>query len=140
MNIKKITISSVAILLFIFTVNAGTHTYIGLNKEEIKTRMQHEMDDFNLDNSSINKTYNYLKYVDYLGQQTILYFLDENNMCTASKWICDYSLLNEKRDYLNKEYEETGEDTWVYKDENEIYNIKLERENWFFAIITRPEK
>lgn len=102
--------------------------------------MQHEMDDFNLDNSSINKTYNYLKYVDYLGQQTILYFLDENNMCTASKWICDYSLLNEKRDYLNKEYEETGEDTWVYKDENEIYNIKLERENWFFAIITRPEK
>ncbi len=139
MNIKRTIILAVAFAC-IQTIHAQVGHFIGLHKNEIKTKMQSDLDEFNLDETSVNRTFNYLKYVDYLAQQTILFFLDENDICTASKWMCDYVLLDEKVDELNNEYKETGEDKWQYKHNNQIYEVELEKEDWFFSIITRPKK
>ncbi len=139
MNIKRTIILAVA-FAFIQSIHAQVEHFIGLHKNEIKTKMQTEMDKFNLDETSVNKTFNYLKYVDYLAQQTILFFLDENDACTASKWICDYVLLDEKINELNSEYNETDENIWQYTHDHQVYEVKLEKEDWFFSIITRPKK
>lgn len=98
------------------------------------------MKGFNLDNTSVNKTFNYLKYVDYLGQQTILFFMDENDICTAWKWMCDYSLLEEKVKELNDKFKPAGENRWTFKHNDKQFEVKLDKEEWFFSIITRAKK
>ena len=139
MNIKRAITLAVA-FAFIQTIHAKVDHFIGLHKNEIKNKMQSEMDAFNLDETSVNKTFNYLKYVDYLAQQTILFFLNENDVCTASKWMCDYVLLDEKVNDLNGKFNKISEDKWQYSHENQTYEVTLEKEDWFFSIITRPKK
>lgn len=138
MSMLKIFIVSVYLASFSFNVTGDYH-FIGLTKNEIKNKMDEQMDEFNLDNSTVNKSFNYLKYVDYLGQQTILYFMDENDICTASKWMCDYSLLDEKINLLNNLYQNAGENTWKYEQDGTEYQVKLEEEEWFFSMITKPK-
>lgn len=140
MHVKNKVIFVGLLVLFLSAGNSMAIHFIGLHKNEIKVRMENKMKEFNLDESSVNRTFNYLKYVDYLAQQTILFFLDENDICTASKWICDYVLLDEKIDELNSSYNKTGDHAWQYEHNDVIYEVTLEEEDWFFSIITRQKK
>jgi hypothetical protein len=110
--------------------------YIGLHKNVIKQMMKSENNELYLDESTINKTYKYLKYVDALGQQTLLYFLDEDDKCKLIRYMCDYSLLNEQIERLDQSYTKKDENSWQYKEDGEIYEISLEEKDWYFVITT----
>ena len=108
-----------------------------MKKDEIKQVMRETQKNFNLDQSTRNPIYKYLKYIDRYGEQTLLYFLDENDYCTASKLMSDYVNLQEIIEELNNKYEIVDDSNWKYTDNDKVYNVRLIEGEWFFTVYTK---
>ncbi len=125
------------LLLFALPGQARGQQYIGKHKSEVRSLMKEHNRELYEDNSSRNTVYNMVKYMDNLGNQTLIYFFDEQDTCICSKWMCDYSMLNKVVSGLNSNYEATAEDNWYYIHEGRKYRITLTAGDWFFTITTR---
>lgn len=126
------------IILFLL---AGTVLYsqnlINRTEPEIKTIMKEEYKDFRLNTTTRNPSYRYLKYENQLKTATLLFFLSEDNVCTYSKYIGDYSLYGSKINELNNKLKKTGNNTWMEELNGEKYSIELIKGDWFFTLTTR---
>jgi hypothetical protein len=126
-----------ALLLFALSGMCSAQNFIGMNPDQIATVLKQTYPDFKIDKNAVNHTYKYLKYVDKISEQTILFFLAENNICTYVRWMSDYSNINDMVDMLNKKYKKTGTNTWAYSDKGQNYSVKLEEEEWYFTVTFR---
>jgi len=72
---------------------SGQH-FIGKHKTEVKELMGKKMKQLFEDDHSVNTVYNIVKYIDRMGDQTLLFVFSEQDTCLYSKWMCDYSMLN----------------------------------------------
>lgn len=131
---------SILILVGYYSLSVSSQHFIGMHSEAINEIMEEHHPDFNQDNSFVNKTFNYLKYVDNLEQQTWLFFLDDNDYCKSSKLICDYVLLDDKVAELNQSYNKTGSLSWSYKNNDNSFDVTLKKEEWFFSILTKAKE
>ena len=126
-------------LLLAFSFHAASQNYIGMQKDEIIKVMQKDRPNFKLDKDVINRTYNYIKFVDKISEQTMLFFLSENKRCTYVRWMSDYSNLNEIITELDKKYKKKDEKTWYYTEKDQDYVVKFEEGEWFFTISIRKK-
>ena len=117
----------------------GQH-FIGKHKTKVKELMDSEMKQLYEDDHSMNTVYNTVKYIDRLGDQTLLFVFSEQDTCLYSKWMCDYSMLNSVMAKLNGKYSQSAEDTWGYVHDQEPYIITLTTGEWFFTITTKKEQ
>ena len=117
---------------------SGQH-FIGLHKTEVKALMESEKKQLYEDEHSVNTVYNTVKYIDRLGDQTLLFVFSEQDTCLYSKWMCDYSMLNAVIAGLNGKYTQSAEDTWGYVYDNEPYIITLTAGDWYFTITTKKD-
>lgn len=125
------------VLLFVISLQAFPQNYIGMHPAEIATALKTEFPQFKLDKNAVNHAYKYLKYVDKISEQTILFFLSDNNICTYVRWMSDYSNLNDMIGFLNKKYRKSGENTWSFTDKGENFSVKMAEEEWYFTITFR---
>jgi hypothetical protein len=130
-----ILILSMVISLLSLSVNA--QNFIGLNKTEIAELIKVQHPQFKLDKNAVNPTYKYLKYVDKISEQTILFFLSDTDICTYVRWMSDYSNLNDMINMLNSTYKKNGVNAWTFTDKGVRYTVKLEEEEWYFTISFR---
>ena len=107
---------------------------LDLNSSEIAAVMKSVHPQFKLDKSAVNHTYKYLKYVDKISEQTILFFLSDKDICTYVRWMSDYSNLNDMISMLNKNYKKSGVNTWSFTEKGESYTVKLEEDEWYFTV------
>jgi hypothetical protein len=114
--------------------------YIGMSKPDIIKAMQKNSPGFDLDDGAVNKTYNYLKFVDKYNEETWLFFLSAENVCTHTKLMSDYSNLKLRTDELNSRFKKAGEHKWVGVEKGIIYEVELKKEEWFFTIIMKQKK
>jgi hypothetical protein len=126
-------------LILAFTLHAGAQNYIGMQKDEIIKAMHQERPNFKLDKNAVNKAYSYLKFVDKISEQTLLFFLSQKNTCTYVRWMSDYANLNDITTELDKTYKKKDEKTWFYTDKNQEYIVKLEEGDWFFTVSIRKK-
>jgi hypothetical protein len=94
---------------------------------------------FKLNKSVINTKYNYLKYEDNISEQTILFFLSDNDYCTLVRWMSDYANINDLLFMLNKEYHKTGKNKWTYTSNGKKYVIILAEGEWYFTVNFKNE-
>jgi hypothetical protein len=134
---KKVLV--ICLVCFTVTQLLAQHL-IGLHKNKIADEMKKSYPDFVIDNSTVNTTYNYLKYVNKFDEQTLLVFLSDLDTCTATKLISDYSKLEEVKADLKKRYKPSGKDKWVYTHNKTQYLITLKRDEWFFSVFTSKKK
>jgi hypothetical protein len=120
--------------LLIFKLSAYGQHLIGFTKDKVADEMKKT--DFVLDNSAVNTTYKYLKYVDKFNDQTMLVFLSENDVCTSTRLMSDYSNLELVRSTLKKNYKAAGKDKWVYNIGGVAYSVVLKKEEWYFTVFT----
>ena len=113
---------------------------IGMKKQEIIVYMNQSEPDFVLDNSMVNKQYNYLKYFDRINEETILCFLSDDNICTFIRRMSDYSNLQNTLKRLDKEYKKIENDKWIYSINKEEFMVELKREKWYFTLETKRKK
>jgi hypothetical protein len=131
-----------AILLFIglsLFVQSNVVNFIGMSKDDVMSEMKKSNSSFDLDEGAKNSLHKYLKYVDKYNEETWLFFLSENDVCTKSKLISDYSNLKDRTDKLNKMYKKAGENKWIYVKKDVAYVVELKKEEWFFTIITKQK-
>ncbi|HEX2394952.1 MAG TPA: hypothetical protein VHI78_06365 [Bacteroidales bacterium] len=114
-----------------------SQNFIGMNPESIATVLKSEYPQFKLDKNAVNHSYKYLKYVDKISEQTILFFLSDDNHCTYIRWMSDYSNLNDMVGMLNRKYKKSGENSWTYADKGGNFSVKLEEEEWYFTVSIR---
>ena len=132
-----IYIGSIALIL---TMQVNAQNYIGLHKYEIISLMKETQRDFKLNTGVKNKAYNYLKYEDKINEQTLLYFLDDDNNCTLMRLMSDYSNLNDVIDSLNSKYTRKSKNTWTYKEKGKVYTVILEKGEWFFTVVIKKKE
>jgi hypothetical protein len=125
------------LIIFVSLMPVMSQNYIGMSPVEIAAAVKAGNPQFKLDKTAVNHTYNYLKYVDKISEQTILFFMTDKNVCTYVRWMADYSNLNDIIPMLNKKYRKTGENTWSYTDKGDNYSVKMEEEEWYFTITFR---
>jgi len=125
-------------LLTFFAVASGQN-FIGLSKEKIPALLKTVNPQFKLDRNAVNHTYNYLKFVDKISEQTILFFLSDKNTCTYVRWMSDYSNINDITGLLNHNYRKSGNGKWNYADKGETYTVTMVEEEWYFTITFRKD-
>lgn len=122
-------------MLFALASNSAYgQNYIGMHKDSIQKTLRKDFPDFRPDNSTTNSTYSYLKFVDRVNEQTVLFFLSKDNRCTRVRWVSDYSNLTDIRKMLDSKYTRMGDKTWYYKAGGKEYSITLDQEQWYFTV------
>lgn len=135
---KKIFVALGFIICLGATLNA--QHCIGLQKDELAQCINENYKNFNFDGNATNSSFKYLKYTDILGEQTILFFLDEVNKCVMVRHMCDFALINEKINELNYKYTKVEDGKWVYTRGRDTYEVTLNEGEWFFTVTTRRQK
>ena len=125
------------ILWLTLPVQAEGKHFIGKHKTQVKEEMKEQRKELFEDDNSVNRVYNTLKYIDRLGNQTMLFVFSEQDTCLYSKWMCDYSMLNAVIANLNSQYQQSAEDTWSYMLDEQAYLITLTAGDWYFTITTK---
>jgi len=135
----KISSPSLGILIFMsaFSYIAEGQNFIGLHKNEIQGMLKKVNPQFKLDRGVINHTYNYLKFVDKVSEQTILFFLSDRDSCTYVRWMSDYSNLGDMTGMLNHKYRKDGPNKWSYTDKGSDYSVTLVEDEWYFTVSYR---
>jgi hypothetical protein len=123
----------------VLSFQAAAQNYIGMHKDEITKVLQKERPAFKLDKNSINGSYNVIKFVDKISEQTMLFFLSEKDICTYVRWMSDYSNISEIIGELDRSYKKKDDKTWHYTDKNQEFVVRLEEGDWFFTISIRKK-
>jgi hypothetical protein len=130
----------IAVLLLIFISPLESQHLIGLHKNQVIKEIKTSKSNFIMDNSTVNHTYNYLKYIDKNSEQTLLVFLSDKDICTSTKLMSDYSLLDLVKRDLNMNYKKINTCSWTYQWKGITYLVKLKQEEWFFTIFTSKKE
>lgn len=133
------------IRLFIFLVTflacfeTNGQNFIGMHKNEIVDSMKISYKNFKLNNDVVNKTYKYLKFEDHISEQTMLFFLSEDDRCTLVRWMSDYSNINDIIKELDEKYRKIDKNSWSYKNKGKEYFALLEDGEWYFTVTIRQK-
>jgi len=129
---------TIIFLLLIAGLNdVKSQNFIGMSKSDIPALLKTKYPQFRLDKGAVNHAYNYLKFVDKVSEQTLLFFLSEKDICTYVRWISDYSNLNDMTSLLNHAYHKSGTNLWTYTDNGDDYTITLVEGEWYFTVSFR---
>lgn len=112
---------------------------IGMRSDSIQAIMSENYPEFSLNTTNVNKSYNYLKYEDYLGTQTILMFLSDSNTCRYVKKMCSYNLLDKVVNQLDKDYLRVNDTLWIFKEGDVQLTKHLEKQDWYFTVVTKKQ-
>ena len=113
---------------------------IGLTKEEVLVVVKRNNREFRRDNSVVRQQFNYLKYVNGLRTKTwIIYFSDED-ICTGTKLVCDYSEYDKILKDLNETLIKVGRHQWEYNYEGGTIDVELVKEEWYFTLREKRKK
>jgi hypothetical protein len=128
------------IILSVFTwMDFYAQNFIGMSKDDIVKEMNEKNPGFDLDEGAVNNTYKYLKYVDKNNEETWLIFLSDDNICTHTKLISDYSNLQIRKDQLDQQYKAAGENKWIFIQKGIVFVVELKKEEWFFSIVIKKK-
>lgn len=123
--------------LLLIAGSGKSQNLIGYHSADIKNIMRETQTEFRLNDDTKNEYYNYLKFENRFGTKTFLFFLSENDTCTYTKLMCDYSDLKETLKMLNKKYQLVNKNSWIEEKDSNKFNISLKREKWYFTLIMR---
>jgi hypothetical protein len=126
--------------IWLFAAQTQTPNYIGMSKQDIIKVMGKSNPGFDLDEGAVNKTYKYIKFVDKYNEETWLFFLTDDDKCSRTKLISDFSNQKIRTEELNKKYKKEGENKWEFTEKGISYIVELSKEEWFFTIVTKEKK
>jgi hypothetical protein len=125
----------IALFLEVGTLHQGYgQNFIGMSTLEIATQLKSTNPQFKLDKNAVNTTYKYLKYVDKISEQTILFFMSDKDKCTYVRWMADYSNLNDMISLLNANYKKIGPNNWTFTEKGEEFSVTLVEDEWYFTV------
>jgi len=128
------------VMVINFVIPVKSQHLVGKTRLVAEEEIKNHLPEFVIDHSSVNHTYKYLKYINKVTEQTMLVFLSDDDICTSTKVVSDYSNLLQVKKDLDKNYKPVGKDTWKYTIDDKKYVVTLKREEWYFTVFTTSDK
>jgi hypothetical protein len=113
--------------------------FIGMDKNDIVEEMRTDHHDFVRDDTFVNRSFNYLKFVDRYNERTLLFFLTEEDLCTSIRLMCDYADIDVTLEELNSSFHKLNDSTWFSSSEGNHYRVSLDKGEWFYTVTTKKE-
>jgi hypothetical protein len=107
---------------------------VGLSKDRVEAVVREQHRDFRKDQSVVRQQFNYLKYVNGPKTRTWIAYFSDQDTCTGTKLVCDYSEFDEVVKELNEAYKKTGRKEWEYTYGSDTFRLTLAREEWYFTV------
>ncbi len=129
------------VLLASFIAISGfAQNFIGQNKQDIQKNIKQAYPGFYFEKEVENGKKSFLKYVNTLEEQTILFILDEKGFCTSMVRMYNTWLFSKIKKDLDTKCKSTGSLTWLDHSDGKDYEIVLKKGKWFITVITRLKK
>lgn len=124
----------------IITIAGYAQNFIGQYKEDIRKKAREAYPGFVFDKEVENGKKSFIKYVNILEEQTLLFILDENGYCTSTARMYNTWLFSKIKGEFDKKYKRLDSLRWIDSINGNIYEIIIKKGDWFFTVITRPKK
>ena len=139
--LKRVLIHSSLLMAFtmLFLFGQGQN-FIGLHKDEIKTRVEHELSGFVFAKEIFNYDRSFIKFENTFEEQTLLFMLNAEGYCTSISRMYNTWMFNKLKQELIEKYGKDKDQKWAYKKDGKKYEIELVKGEWFVTVITRNKK
>lgn len=121
-------------ILLILCSTLQAQPLVGLSKDQVEAVIKEHHRDFRKDQSVVRQQFNYLKYVNGRKTRTWIAYFSDQDTCTGTKLVCDYSEFDEVKEELNDAYRKTGSREWEYAYGSDTFRVTLAREEWYFTV------
>lgn len=124
----------------LIAISAHGQNYIGVQKSQIFELVKQELNGFIFDNEVQNNYHHFIKFVNPIDEQTLIFVLDSYESCTSVLRMYNTWLYESIRKELKKNYTFVGPDTWIENKNGVKYKIALKKGEWFITVITSKYK
>lgn len=131
---------SLLILLLILAYASAGQNYIGMHKSEICRIVTSENEGFEFDNEVLNKKRSFIKFVNQHEEQTLLFMLNDDGICTSVSRMYNTWMYDRIRKDLKKRYTFCGFNKWIETKNGHEYEIILKKGEWFLTVTTRKKQ
>ena len=134
--------SIVQTILLLISLEAFSQlpVFIGMNKDDVAKVMAEKYPQFAQSTDFKNSTFKYLKFMDRTGDETLLVFLSDDDICTLTKLMTGYDNEETRIGELNKNYKKAGSDKWEFSENEKSYVVEMRKEEWYITIVVKPKK
>lgn len=135
---KPLAISFVTTTFVILSLSINAQNYIGFHKDDIAKLMPQEYKGFyfekevNVDNRA------FLKYVNTVEEQTLLFMINTDGICTAVSRMYNTWLHEQVVSELNIKYQQVSTNKWLEVKDGKEYILTLIKGKWFLTLTIRP--
>jgi len=135
---KPLAIIFLSVAVAFLSLSVSAQNYIGLHKDEIAKRMPQENKGFYFEKEVNVDDRGFLKYVNTLDEQTILFMIDTDGFCTAVSRMYNTWLYDQVVNELNSKYQQVSTNKWLEVKEGKSYDLTLIKGKWFLTLTIRP--
>ncbi|MBC7125755.1 MAG: hypothetical protein H5T24_09005 [Bacteroidales bacterium] len=135
---KPLAIIFLSVAVAFLSLSASAQNYIGLHKDEIAKRMPQENKGFYFEKEVNVDDRSFLKYVNTLDEQTILFMIDTDGFCSAVSRMYNTWLYDQVVNELNSKYQQVSTNKWLEVKEGKSYDLTLIKGKWFLTLTIRP--
>jgi len=128
------------LLISIIAISGFTQNFIGQHKQDIQKNVKQAYPGFYFEKEVENGKKSFLKYVNTLEEQTILFIIDEKGYCTSMARMYNTWLFSKIKKELDSKFKSTGSLSWLEQSNGRDYEIVLKKGKWFITVITRLKK
>lgn len=128
------------LLVSIIAISGFAQNFIGQHKQDIQKSIKQAYPGFFFEKEVENGNKSFLKYVNTLEEQTMLFIIDEKGYCTSVARMYNTWLFAKIKQDLDSKYKSTGTLTWIDYDDGKDYEIVLKKGKWFITVFTRLKK
>lgn len=126
-------------LLAALTSAASGQIMLSESPESIRKYMKENYPGMVQDVSFRNEHYRYLKFTDSKNDsRTILFFLSDQDRCTAIRFVYEKGSKDDIVDDLNSKYIFSGNNRWYFQENRKRALIELKDEEWFITVTIKP--
>ena len=136
----SIRIIILAIIICIIGYPSDAQNFIGQHKDEIRKNASKYYPGFYFEKEVENGNKSFIKYVNTFEEQTLLFILNEQGVCTSTSRMYNTWLFTKVKSELNKKFEKKDSLIWLDYSDNKVYEIKLIKGEWFITVTTHPYK
>ena len=137
MSILKLSLLCAAFLAL--SNVASSQNYIGLHKNEIFRVAKAELNGFLFTKEVENNNRSFIKFENYLDEQTIIFMLSSDGYCTSVSHMYNVWLYDSIKKELNAKYRKGKNGVWIETINATNYERKLRKGEWFITVFTQKK-
>lgn len=135
---KPLAISFVTTTFVILSLSINAQNYIGFQKDDIAKQMPQEYKGFYFEKEVNVDDRGFLKYVNTVEEQTVLFMINTDGVCTAVSRMYNTWLHEQVVNELNGKYQQVSTNKWLEVKDGKEYDLTLIKGKWFLTLTIRP--